>query len=102
MTQYKILIKYTSTFKRDFYYFYIDEDTGEEFVTDDVDILNNTVKKLDKQYGHENIRTIVDISYDVTVSVDPDSRYEFVTDEEMNNLYQSAFQEVFGKDGGDQ
>lgn len=94
--KYKILIKYTSKLKKDFYYFYIDEETEKEFVTTDANLLNETVKKLDKIYGHENIRTIADISYNVNVEVFKDSMYEFITEEDVEDIYSKAFNTVFG------
>lgn len=96
--KYKILIKYTSVLQKVYYYFYVDQDTGEEFATTDLDQLNATVKALDKIHGHENIRTVVDIAYNVNVLVNQDSIFETVTDEEMTNIYDSAFEKVFGGD----
>ena len=99
--KYKILIKYTSAMKKDFYYFYIDQDTGEEFTTTDVDQLNAVVKSLDKQFGHENIRTMVDIDYNVTVLVNQDSMFQIVSDEEVTDIFNSAYSQVCGEDGAD-
>lgn len=100
--KYKILIKYTSVMQKVFYYFYIDQDTGEEFTTTDVEQLNAVVKALDKKFGHENIRTIVDIDYNVNVLVNQDSMFQIVSDEEVTDIYNSAYKKVFGEDGADQ
>ena len=97
--KYKILIKYTSVLQKVFYYFYVDEESGEEYYTTDTNELNETVKALDKIYGHENIRTIVDIDYNVSVFVNQDSIFQIATNEEVTDIYNSAYNEVFGKDG---
>lgn len=36
--------------------------TFTEFETDDVGVLKTEIEKLDKQYGHENIRVIKDVT----------------------------------------
>ena len=73
-TKYKILIKYPSTFKKDFYEFYQvqTEDSDEliDFETDDVEVLKTTLNILDKKYGYENLRIIVDVTYTIAVGVD--------------------------------
>ena len=99
--KYKILIKYTSTFKKVFYYFYTDEETGEEYSTIDVEELNTKVKELDRIYGHENICTVVDIDYNVNVFVNQDSVFQVVTNEEITDIYNSAYKKVFGEDGAE-
>lgn len=99
--KYKILIKYTSTFKKVFYYFYTDEETGEEYSTMYVEELNTKVKELDRIYGHENIRTVVDIDYNVNVFVNQDSVFQVVTNEEITDIYNSAYNKVFGEDGAE-
>lgn len=96
--RYKILIKYTSTFKKDFYFFYTDE-SGEEQSFIDIEELNLKIKELDRIYGHENIRVVLDLDYNVSVSVDNNSMYNLATDEDITNIYNNAFNEVFGKDG---
>ena len=97
--KYKVLIKYTSKLQKVFYYFYVDQDTGEEFATADLDQLNATVKALDRIYGHENIRTVVDVEYNVNVLVNQDSIFEVVTDDEVMDIYNAAFNKVFGEEG---
>lgn len=44
--------------------------TFTEFETEDVNELQNTIAELDKQIGHENIRVISDVTYNVGVTVD--------------------------------
>ena len=41
----------------------------EEFSTEDVSVLEEEVKKLDAEYGHNNIRVIADVEYSVSVDV---------------------------------
>lgn len=101
--KYKILIKYTSTFKKDFYEFYkVTDDSSQEveFSTTDVEELNKVMKKLDKKVGHENLRVVVDLTYDVTIQVDKDSQYQTTTSEDITDIYTNAYSEVFGEDGG--
>lgn len=101
--KYKILIKYTSTFKKVFYEFYkVTDDSSQEveFSTTDVEELNKVMEELDKKVGHENLRVVVDITYDVTVKVDKDSQYQITTSEDIINIYEKAYNDVFGKDGG--
>lgn len=101
--KYKILIKYTSTFKKDFYEFYkvASEDSNQEveFETTDIDELNKVIETLDKQVGHDSIRVVADLTYEVNVIVDKDSMYQPTTSEEMINIYSSAYQQVFGNGG---
>ena len=101
--KYKILIKYTSTFKKVFYEFYkVTDDSSQEveFSTTDVEELNKVMEELDKKVGHENLRVVVDITYDVTFKVDKDSQYQITTSEDIINIYEKAYNDVFGKDGG--
>ena len=100
---YKILIKYTSTFKKDFYEFYKvaseDSDQEVEFETTDIDELNKTIETLDKQVGHDSIRVVADLTYEVNVIIDKDSMYQPTTSEEMINVYSNAYEQVFGNGG---
>ena len=101
--KYKILIKYTSTFKKDFYEFYkVTDDSSKEveFSTTDVEELNKVMKELDKKVGHENLRVVVDLTYDVAIQVDKDSQYQTTTSEDITDIYTNAYSEVFGEDGG--
>ena len=103
--KYKILIKYTSTFKKDFYEFYKvaseDSDQEVEFETTDIDELNKTIETLDKQVGHDSIRVVADLTYEVNVIVDKDSMYQPTTSEEMINVYSNTKKQVIGN-GGEQ
>lgn len=93
--EYKILIKYTSTLKKTFYYFYTNED-GEEYKTDDVEELKEIIKELNEKYGYENIKPVIDIHFDVNVNVTNSNGYDIATEEDINNIYSTAFTNVFG------
>lgn len=101
--KYKILIKYTSTLKKDFYEFYKvaskDSNQEVEFETTDIDELNKTIETLDRQVGHDSIRVVADLTYEVKVIVDKDSMYQPTTSEEMIDVYSNAYQQVFGNGG---
>lgn len=103
-TKYKILIKYISTFKKDFYEFYQvqTEDSDEliDFETDDVEVLKTTLNILDKKYGYENLRIIVDVTYTISVGVDEikQNDIEIVDDVDLQNIYATAYKNVFGED----
>lgn len=99
MTKYKILIKYKSTSNKVFYYFYKKDDSSEDYSTSDILELKTVIKELDSKIGYENIRIIVDVSYDINTSVDETSNnIEFLDEAETKNLYDTAFEKVFGKD----
>lgn len=70
---YKILVKYSSSFGRDYYHIHTvraDESDEEiEFSTDDVEELKNVVAELDKIYGSDSIRVIKDITYTVDIGI---------------------------------
>lgn len=93
--EYKILIKYTSTLKKTFYYFYTNED-GKEYKTDDVEELKEIIKELNEKYGYENIKPVIDIHFDVNVNVTNSNGYDIVTEEETMNIYNTAYNEIFG------
>lgn len=98
---YKILIKYTSTFKKTFWQSYevVDEDEKSvEFVTDSFEVLKNEVKKLDFKYGHENIRVIKDVTYDVLVDVERPiniGEVEITTSEDIDDIFNTAYNNIF-------
>ena len=101
--KYKILIKYTSTFKKDFYEFYkVTDDSCREMEcsTTDVEELKKGMNEVDKKDGHENFRVVVDLTYDVAIQVDKDSQYQTTTSEDITDIYTNAYSEVFGEDGG--
>lgn len=98
MTKYKILIKYKSTSNKVFYYFYKQDDSSEDYSTSDTTELKTVIRELDSKIGYENIRIIVDISYDINTSVDEmGNNIEFLDEVETKNLYDTAFEKVFGK-----
>lgn len=71
---YKILIKYSSSFGKDFYHLYTirAEKSNEEveFSTDDMEQLKKTVAELDKIYGSDNIRIVKDIGYTIDIGIE--------------------------------
>ena len=98
--KYKIFIKYTSTFKKDFYEVYkVKSEDGQEieFVTSDLDELKATISELDKIYGHELIRVVIDITYNIDVNVDTDSKFDTATSEEVQDIFNDAYKSVFGE-----
>lgn len=100
--KYKIFIKYTSTFKKDFYEVYkVKSEDGQEveFETTDIEELNKAIEVLDEQIGHDSIRVVADLTYEVKVIVDKDSMYQPTTSEEMIDVYSNAYQQVFGNGG---
>ena len=98
---YKILIKYTSTFKTIFWQSYmVKNENGEmvEFATDDYKVtLKKEIEKLSGEIGLDNIRLINDITYDVVVQVFDDiENVETVSSEDVGDIYSTAFNKVFG------
>lgn len=55
--------------------------TFTEFETDDLDVLKEEILKLDKIYGHENIRPYKDITANFSVDIVVDEAND---DEEMD------------------
>lgn len=94
--KYKILIKYTSVLDKTYYSFYMTED-GEEYSTVNLNELYEVIQALDLKYGHENIRVVTDVKYDVNVYIGEDYVYDTTTSEDIDNIYNSAFEEIFGK-----
>ena len=84
--KYKILIKYADAKLKNLWEVYGSTTvagstvTFTEFETDDVNELQNTITELDKQIGHENIRVISDVTYNVGVTVDIAKADNDVTD----------------------
>ena len=84
--KYKILIKYADAKLKNLWEVYGSTTvagstvTFTEFETDDVNELQNTITELDKQIGHENIRVISDVTYNVGVTVDVTKADNDVTD----------------------
>lgn len=100
--KYKIFIKYTSTLKKDFYEVYkVKSEDGQEveFETTDIEELNKAIEALDEQIGHDSIRVVADLTYEVNIMVDKDSMYQPTTSEEMIDVYSNAYQQVFGNGG---
>ena len=94
---YKILIKYTSANKKIFWQSYnMTDENGNivEFETDSIEVLKNELNKLDKIYGNENLRAVVDVTYDITVNM-PNELVSVVSPEEILDIYNTAFTNVF-------
>ena len=53
------------------------------------------MNKLDKIYGNENLRAVVDVTYDITVNM-PNELVSVVSPEEILDIYNTAFTNVFG------
>lgn len=73
---YKILIKYSNNIKANLWELYGNSNTSTigkttfiEFETDDIETLKEELLKLDKEYGHENLKIIKEIEVNYTVHV---------------------------------
>lgn len=71
---YKILIKYNSNFKKVYWRSHLDNDSNE-FETDDLEVLKEEIKKLDRLYGFDNIRIVNDLTYEILVDVEDPTAY---------------------------
>lgn len=102
---YKILIKYTSTFKKIFWQSYeIVDKNGNiiEFSTDDFSVLKEEMNNLISKYGFENLRIINDVTYSINIDVVDDiENISISTSEDIDNIYKTAFINVFGEEVGD-
>lgn len=73
---YKILIKNTQAKLKNLWEIYgTTSTTGStvtftEYSTKDINELQNTIAELDKTIGFENIRVIVDVTYNIGITVD--------------------------------
>lgn len=73
--KYKILIKNSEIKSKNLYEIYGttvisgSNVTFTEFETDDVNELQDKIKKLDQTIGFENIRVIADVTYDISVKI---------------------------------
>ena len=83
---YKILIKYDND-KLNLWMPYgttTTSTTGKseftEFETDDVTVLKETIRKLDKEYGFEKIRVVEDVTVNFSVDVIVDNNAEITED----------------------
>lgn len=100
---YNILIKYTSTSSKTFWYTHeVEQEDGNmaEFETNDLEILKTEIDKLDKEIGYENIRVVDDITYSVMVKVNENEYIEEFTSADIDKIYETAYNQVFS-DGGD-
>ena len=98
---YKILIKYKSTSKKTFWQSYEttdEEGNAIEFATDDFEVLKEVIHKLDSQIGFENLRVINDVTYSIAVNVIDDiENIQISTTEDVENVFNTAFANVFGE-----
>lgn len=65
---YKILIKYNSNLKKVYWRSHLDDESNE-FETDDLEVLKEEIKKLDRLYGFDNIRIVNDLTYDILINL---------------------------------
>lgn len=95
---YKILIKYSSKLNKVYWRSHLTDDESIEFETDDLEVLKEEIKKLDKIYGHENIRIVNDLTYDVIINLNAIDLgdAEIATSEDVSNVFDAAYDKVFG------
>lgn len=101
---YGILIKYKSTSNKTFWYDYEvekEDGTTAPFLTSDKALLEAEIAKLDKEIGFSNIKIIDDITYSVGVEITEIdiNNIEIATLQDVENVYNTAFSEVFGEGG---
>lgn len=94
---YKILIKYNSTLKKVYWRNHVDDESND-FETDDLEVLKEEIKKLDKIYGYDNIRIVNDLTYDVLINLNAINLddAEIATSEDVSNVFNTAYNKVFG------
>lgn len=95
---YSILIKYTSTSKKTFWYDHEVEGTSTRFETLDDEVLEAELDKLDKEVGYENLRVVNDVPF--KVAHDLNDTIEFATEPEVRDIYTTAYTNIFGEGGG--
>lgn len=100
-----ILIKYTSTSSKTFWYEYEEEQEDGikiPFTTNDLEVLKTKIDELDKQFGYENIRVIDDVTYKVSVDIEEtEADIEEFTSEEIQNIFNTAYDKVYNNNGGE-
>lgn len=94
---YKILIKYNSTLKKVYWRNHVDDESND-FKTDDLEVLKEEIKKLDKIYGYDNIRIVNDLTYDVLINLNAIDlgNAEIATSEDVSNVFDTAYNKIFG------
>lgn len=94
---YKILIKYNSTLKKVYWRNHVDDESND-FETDDLEVLKEEIKKLDKIYGYDNIRIVNDLTYDVLINLNAINLgdAEIATSEDVSNVFDAAYNKIFG------
>ena len=100
--KYKILIRYISTFKTEFYEFYkvsSPDNTLVDFETNNLQELKEKIIELSKAKGFDNIKVIVDLTYDITVDLeDVSNNMDIITSDEVKSIYNEVYNEVYTKD----
>ena len=67
-----------------------------EFSTSDMAVLKEEIRILDSKYGFENLRIINDIVYSINVDIFDDiENVEIVSPDDVTNLYNTAYNNVF-------
>lgn len=70
----------------------------KEFETDDLSVLKEKIKELDKEYGHNDIRVINDVTYEVMVEIEEtidDGDLQITTSADIKKIYDTAYANVF-------
>ena len=74
--------------------------TFKEFETDDLDVLKEKIKELDKEYGHNDIRVINDVTYEVMVEIEESidgGDLQIVSSADIKKIYDTAYANVFSE-----
>lgn len=72
----------------------------KEFETDDLSVLKEKIKELDKEYGHDDIRIVNDVTYEVLVEIEEsidNSDLQITTSADIKNIYNTAYAKVFSE-----
>lgn len=72
----------------------------KEFETDDLSVLKEKIKELDKEYGHNDIRVINDVTYEVMVEIEEtidDGDLQITTSADIKKIYDTAYAKVFSE-----
>lgn len=72
----------------------------KEFETDDLSVLKEKIKELDKEYGHNDIRVINDVTYEVMVEIEESidsGDLQIVSSADIKKIYDTAYSNVFSE-----
>lgn len=70
----------------------------KEFETDDINVLKEKIQELDKKYGHDEIRIVNDITYEVLVDIEESidgGDLQITTSADIKNIYNTAYAKIF-------